>query len=106
MPACGLECNHLRVRTAGARVPALSDNTAALDDDRTDDGVRMGPAAAALGELERTLEMLVHAVILGREPSDEETARVVHVRQREEELGPLRVAEGRPLRAQVVEDQP
>ena len=65
MLARGLECNHLRVRAAGALVPALPDSTAVLDDDRADDGVRMGRAATALGELERPLEMLVHAVILG-----------------------------------------
>ena len=101
--AGGLERNHLRVRAARALVPALSDNVAVLDDDRTDDGVRMGRAPAALGELERPLEMLVHAVILGLQPSDEEAARAVDVRQREEELGPLRVAKGRPLRPQVVD---
>ena len=93
------------MRAACALVPALPDNAAVLDDDRAHDGVRVRRAAAALGELERPLEMLVHVVILGLQPSDEEAGRAVHVRQREEELGPLRVAEGRPLRAQVVDAQ-
>ena len=103
--ACGFECDHLRVRAAGALVPTLSDDGAIGHDHRAHDGVRMSGAAAALGEVDRPLEMLVHALILGRKTRDEEAAGPVDVRQREKELGPLRMAEGRPLGSQVVDSE-
>ena len=53
-----LECDHLRVRTALALVPALADDVVSCDDDRTDDGIRPSRAAPEFGELDRALQML------------------------------------------------
>ena len=54
--ACLSERENLRVRLPGLLVPRLPDDAVASHENAADDRVRMGPPAAALGELERALE--------------------------------------------------
>ena len=56
-----LEREHLGVRLAPSAVPALADDLAVADDDRSDHGVGMGCPASQLRQRERPREVLVHA---------------------------------------------
>ena len=51
-----VERDHLRVRPALALVPTLAHHFAVTNDDRADDRIRIGGAAASLRELERAFE--------------------------------------------------
>ncbi len=53
--ACGAQRRDLRVRLAGALVPALADDAAALRDDTADAWVRVGRLEPAGGEGQRAL---------------------------------------------------
>ena len=50
------ERNHLCMRLALPLMPALSHHLAVANDNRADDRIRIGGAAAALRELERALQ--------------------------------------------------